>query len=59
MDFICSCCGKREPVTTRRPQCPCGGLWDLEFTPPKFDLNRVDRDQWSLFRYHPFLGLCG
>ncbi|MBQ7278768.1 MAG: threonine synthase [Clostridia bacterium] len=59
MDFICSRCGKREPVTTRRPQCPCGGLWDLEFTPPKFDLNRVDRDQWSLFRYHPFLGLYG
>ena len=51
MQFICTKCGHKEPVTTRRAHCDCGGLWDLAFEPPVFSLDEVDRSQWSLFRY--------
>ncbi len=59
MEFVCSVCGKRESVTTRKPKCDCGGLWKLDYTPPKFDLGKIDRNEWSMFRYHPFMGLYG
>ena len=57
MQFICTKCAHKEPVTTRRAHCDCGGLWDLDFTPPAFSLDEVDRSQWSLFRYRKFLAL--
>ena len=57
MQFICTKCGHKEPVTTRRAHCDCGGLWDLVFEPPVFSLDEVDRSQWSLFRYRKFLAL--
>lgn len=59
MDFICSQCGARQPVTTRQPKCSCGGLWQLDFTPPKFSLDLVDRDCWNIFRYRAFMPLEG
>ncbi len=57
MDYICSRCGKREPVTTRKAKCDCGGLWKLDFKPPRFDLNDVDHSEWSMFRYRKFMAL--
>ena len=36
-DFVCSKCGARVPSDTRKPKCDCGGLWKLDYTPPKFD----------------------
>ena len=59
MEYVCYNCGRRESVTTRKPKCDCGGLWKLDYTPPKFDLSKIDRDEWSMFRYHPFMGLYG
>ena len=59
MEFVCSVCGRRESVATRKPKCGCGGLWTLDFTPPKFDLAEVDRDEWSQFRYRKFMALEG
>ena len=59
MEYVCFKCGRRESVTTRKPKCDCGGLWTLDYTPPKFDLGKVDRGEWSMFRYHPFMGLYG
>ena len=59
MEFVCSVCGRRESAATRRPKCGCGGLWTLDFTPPKFDLAEVDRDEWSQFRYRKFMALEG
>ena len=50
MEFICEKCGRRESVETRKPRCGCGGLWKLEYTPPRFDLAEIDRDEWSMFR---------
>ena len=59
MEYVCSVCGKRESTATRKPKCDCGGLWKLDFTPPKFDLAEVDRDEWSQFRYRKFMALEG
>ena len=57
MEYICARCGKKEPVTTRKAHCDCGGLWRLEETAPKFDLRLVDQSTWNIFRYRAFLPL--
>lgn len=57
MEFVCSDCGKRESAATRKARCDCGGLWRLDFTPPRFDESKIDRDEWSLFRYRAFMAL--
>lgn len=58
LDYICSECGKREPVTTRQAACECGGLWKLDFKPAPFRTERIERDSWNIFRYRAFLPLC-
>jgi threonine synthase len=57
MEFICSACGKRESVRTRKAHCDCGGLWKLDYQPPKFDTEKIDRSEWSMFRYRAFMAL--
>ena len=57
MKYVCSKCGKTADVSTRAPRCHCGGLWELDFQPPRFDLSMVDRSEWSLFRYRKFMAL--
>ena len=52
--FICSKCGKSVGFETAIFACPCGGLYDLEFNPVKFDLNLIDQREFSLFRYPSF-----
>ncbi len=46
-----------ESIHTLKAKCECGGLWDLDFKPPLFDLSLIDTDTWSLFRYRAFLPL--
>ncbi len=55
MNYVCSRCGRTEPVNTALPCCPCGGLWDLDYAAPAYDAAAVDPGEWSLFRYHRFL----
>lgn len=57
MDYICSKCGKRENVNTRKPACECGGLWKLDYKGPAFRQELVDRDTWGIFRYRAFMPL--
>lgn len=57
MDYLCSVCGKRAPADTRQAKCPCGGLWDLDFSPPKFSFDGIDRGEWSMFRYRKFMAV--
>ncbi|ABR74657.1 threonine synthase [Actinobacillus succinogenes] len=57
MKFICNQCHQTAPVSTRQAKCQCGGLWTLDYHPPKFDLNDIDRHEWSLFRYRKFIAL--
>ena len=59
MKFICAKCGHEEAVTTRKAHCDCGGLWKLEYEPPKFDLGEIDTHEWSMFRYRRFMALDG
>ena len=59
MNFVCGKCGKTAPVSTREPKCTCGGLWKLDFTPPKFSLDDICRDEWSIFRYRKWMALEG
>lgn len=57
MKYVCKRCGRTEEVTSRKAKCDCGGLWTLSYEPPKFDLSKVDRDTWSMFRYREFMPL--
>lgn len=59
MQFVCSKCGHIESVATRKAHCGCGGLWNLDFQPPKFDLGEIDTHEWSQFRYRKFMALDG
>lgn len=59
MKYICSNCKSTAEVSTRAAKCECGGLWKLDYKPPKFDLSLVERDTWSIFRYRAFLPLEG
>lgn len=56
-NFKCSKCKERAPLENKRYFCDCGGLYDLEFTPPKFSLDLVDKSEFSLFRYRKFMPL--
>ena len=59
LQYSCANCGATAAVSTRAAKCGCGGLWQLDYQPPKFDLSLIDRDTWSLFRYRAFLPLTG
>ena len=55
--YICTRCGKKVPVTTHAPCCECGGLFELDFTPPAFSEDLIDRSCWNIFRYRAFMPL--
>ena len=57
MNYVCTKCGKITPVTTKEPCCECGGLFELDFTPPKWDEKLIDKTQWNQFRYRRFMAL--
>ncbi|WP_313340306.1 threonine synthase [Sedimentibacter sp.] len=57
MKYICSKCNAAEEVTTYKAKCDCGGLFMLDFKPPKFDLSLIDKNTWSIFRYRNFMPL--
>lgn len=59
MKYVCSKCKATAEVSTRAAKCDCGGLWKLDYQPPKFDLALVDRDTWSIFRYRAFMPIEG
>ncbi|MDO5530783.1 threonine synthase [Sutterella sp.] len=59
LNFVCTCCGKHTPVTTRAPKCECGGIFELDYTPPKWDASKIDTKEWSLFRYREFMAVEG
>jgi threonine synthase len=57
MKYICSKCRKTIDVTTQKAKCHCGGLWKLDYKPPKFDLSLIAHHTWSIFRYRAFMPL--
>jgi len=59
MKYICSHCHREESITTRHAKCACGGLWQLDYRPPAFTADGIDRAEWSQFRYHRYMALNG
>jgi threonine synthase len=59
MNYVCSKCKNKVDVSTREPKCECGGLWKIDYKAPKFDLNKIDKDAWGIFRYRAFMPLDG
>ena len=59
MQYICTKCGKRVDTATMSPKCECGGLFELDFTPPAWNSDLIDQSEWSLFRYRHFLAVDG
>ena len=57
MKFVCSKCGSKEDVSTRKHVCQCGGLWDLEYTPPKYNQKLINDRAWGMLRYASFMPL--
>ena len=57
--YVCTRCGRTAPTDTRSPKCECGGLFELDFTPPAWDPARIDRSEWSIFRYRDFMAIDG
>ena len=57
MKFKCSKCGALAPLESTKYRCECGGLYDLDFTPPKFSTDLIDKSEFSLFRYRNFMPL--
>ena len=41
------------------PKCECGGLFELDYKPPAWNSDLIDRSEWSLFRYRHFLAVDG
>ncbi|HAE21391.1 MAG TPA: threonine synthase [Spirochaetaceae bacterium] len=55
--YRCSSCGKSYSLDALLPHCSCGGLFDIEHAGPAFNLELVDKDEWSMFRYRRFMPL--
>ena len=56
--FKCCVCGKNAPLDSGS-SCECGGLYQLDFTPPKYDQKLIDSAEWNIFRYRAFMPLSG
>ena len=59
MNYRCIHCGALTDTTTHAPFCTCGGLFELDFTPPDWDAAKIDKSEWSLFRYRAFMAVDG
>ena len=57
MKYICPHCHHEESITTCHAKCTCGGLWRLDYRPPAFTADGIDRAEWSQFRYHRYMAL--
>lgn len=54
MNYICHNCHKKYPINTRAFTCECGGLFDLDYS-ANFELSKIKKERWNIFRYAEFL----
>lgn len=54
MNFCCTDCGQKSPVTTRRWRCECGGVFEL-IERPHFQKDEIDTRVSTLWRYRAML----
>lgn len=45
MNYRCIHCGALTDTTTHAPFCTCGGLFELDFTPPDWDAAKIDKSE--------------
>ncbi|SFI09620.1 L-threonine synthase [Tindallia magadiensis] len=57
--FFCYQCDRKVPADTLKPTCICGGLWNINYRPPKFHPSLIDTQCWNIFRYRAFMPLEG
>ena len=55
--YICGSCGEKYSLETSFYHCRCGGLFWLDCIPIVFDLDKVDKETWNIFRYRTFFAL--
>lgn len=51
INYICNDCGKKYSPYDFPYICQCGGMLNLEDFPLDFSLNKIVKENWSLFRY--------
>ncbi|HID87366.1 MAG TPA: pyridoxal-phosphate dependent enzyme [Anaerolineae bacterium] len=54
MNLRCTACGRAYPLPTQDWRCECGGVFELEGTPP-FSRQAVRSDEATLWRYRAML----
>ncbi len=59
MNYICMECGMLVSTSITEPKCECGGLFSLDFIPPPFSLDKIDKNSWNIFRYREFMAIEG
>ena len=57
--FKCYICAESAAIDSRSGLCTCGGLYRLDFTPPKYDPKLLDTAEWNIFRYRAFMPPLG
>jgi threonine synthase len=58
MNLRCSMCQRTYPVHTQEWRCECGGIFELEGTPP-FSRHAIQSDVTTLWRYRAMLPIQG
>jgi threonine synthase len=58
MNLRCSTCQRTYPVHTQEWRCECGGIFELEGTPP-FSRRAIQSDVTTLWRYRAMLPIQG
>jgi threonine synthase len=56
MRVRCQDCGNEQELTNETWRCDCGGTWEVADL-PEFDPQKIDRDDYSIWRYGSLLGL--
>ncbi len=56
MRVRCHDCGRESQFTIQEWRCACGGAWELAQIPP-FEKRKVDKKDYSIWRYGDLLGL--
>ena len=53
--YRCRSCGARTPWDSHAFVCACGGLFEWDAPPRRFDVTAIDHAEPSLLRYREFL----
>lgn len=55
MKYICTKCFKEEDINSLKMNCECGGLFKLDYKLEDFNLDRINKNEFSILRYENYL----